>query len=53
MKSDLEYLSLALTEWIKANGLHMVIVPANLREIIAIAAKLRKVDADKLEQPTT
>ena len=53
MKSDLEYLSLALTEWIKVNGINMIVVPSNLRDILAIAAKLRKVDADKLEQPTT
>ena len=49
MKSDLEYLLLAYTEWRKSNGDVCVVIPANLRDIITIAVKLRKVDADKMD----
>ena len=52
MKSDLEYLLLALTEWCKENGWALVLVPANLRTILTTAIKLRKVDADKLDTAT-
>jgi hypothetical protein len=53
MKSDIEYLLLAYAEWRKMNSSIVVFVPANLRDIFIIADKLRKADAEKLEQPTT
>jgi hypothetical protein len=52
MKSDLEYLTLAFDEWCKSAGQSkfMPLTAANCREVLVIAAKLRKADADKLEQ---
>ena len=51
MKSELEYLKLALDEWCKENGSsrHLPITPASAKQILVIADRLRKVDADKLE----
>jgi hypothetical protein len=54
MKSELEYLVLAFAEWIKANGAskHLPVTPYSVYEVLVTANKLRKADADKLEQAT-
>ena len=54
MKSELEYLKLALDEWCKTNGSakHLPITSASAREVLVIADRLRAADAAKLEQPS-
>ena len=55
MKSELEYLMLALNKWCSANvaSKHLPVTAASMREVLVIAAAMRQDDADKLEQPKT
>jgi hypothetical protein len=54
LKPELEYLKLALDEWYKdGHSRSMILLAINIQQILTIALKLRKADADKLDQPAT